>query len=73
MTKLEASTDVKGVALNDGLGDCQHEFEETYYGDKCKKCGTFYADGNAPWDFVCRHGNHIADEPCIRCWLACDA
>ena len=26
------------------------EYEEEYYGHKCKNCGIFYAHGNAPWD-----------------------
>jgi len=28
----------------------EHEFEEGCYGNRCKKCGLFYAYGCAPWD-----------------------
>jgi len=28
----------------------QHDWEETYYGYTCKRCGLFYAFGCAPWD-----------------------
>ncbi len=27
-----------------------HDFEEVYYGTRCKKCGLFFPDGCAPWD-----------------------
>ncbi len=27
-----------------------HDFEEVYYGHRCRKCDLFYAHGCAPWD-----------------------
>lgn len=36
--------------------DCKewedHDWEDDYYGTRCKKCGLFFATGCAPWDYV---------------------
>jgi len=38
-----------------------HVFEEGYYGNRCKRCGLFYAYGCAPWDdLVDSTSNHEA-------------
>lgn len=32
--------------------ECQHAWQEEYYGVRCTKCDLFYVDGSAPWDYV---------------------
>ena len=32
------------------MEECQHDFQEEYYGTRCTKCDLFYPDGCAPWD-----------------------
>lgn len=31
------------------MTECEHDWEEEYYGTRCAKCGTFYAFGCEPW------------------------
>jgi hypothetical protein len=39
------------VTLQNSCDAFQHEWEEVYYGYKCRKCGTFVAFGCEPWMF----------------------
>lgn len=29
--------------------DCQHDWDDVYYGVRCKKCEMFCPDGQGPW------------------------
>lgn len=40
------------VAYAVAIDGCAHEWANEYYGSRCTKCDLFYADGNAPWDYV---------------------
>lgn len=40
------------VAYAVAIDGCAHEWANEYYGSRCTKCNLFYADGNAPWDYV---------------------
>jgi hypothetical protein len=40
-----------------------HDFEEDYYGHRCKKCGLFFAHGCAPWD----EGQEYNDDDLLPC------
>lgn len=30
--------------------ECNHKWEEEYYGTRCQRCHLFFAHGHAPWD-----------------------
>jgi hypothetical protein len=34
------------------MTDCNHEWKDVYYGTICAKCGEFYPDGCAPWEWT---------------------
>jgi hypothetical protein len=36
--------------MGDNATRCACDYEETYYGWKCKKCGDFIPFGCAPWE-----------------------
>lgn len=40
------------VAYAVAIDGCAHEWKNEYYGSRCVKCDLFYADGNAPWDYI---------------------
>ncbi len=39
------------------MSECNHDWQESYYGTHCTKCDEFHPTGCAPWD-------EEQDEPC---------
>lgn len=47
----------------DLMASCHHQWEEEYYGHRCKKCDLFYAHGQAPWDYYDEDDDFSGYEP----------
>ena len=48
------------------------QWDEVYYGIKCRFCGLMYPDGTAPWEEFFEDGlaEGVRDEPCSRAYFS---